>query len=39
MSKKKESGNKNDPTKVIILVTAILNLVKTLIEFIRYLTE
>lgn len=39
MSKQKKSGNKNTSLQKIILVTAILNLIKALIEFIRYLIE
>lgn len=39
MSGKKKSGNKTDPTKVIVLVTAILNLIKTIMELIKNLME
>lgn len=38
MSGKKKSGNEDKSVKYIILVTAILNLVKALIDFIRSLT-
>lgn len=37
--KKKNRNQKTDPTKVIVLITAILNLVKTLIDLIQRLTE
>lgn len=39
MSKKKKNGNQDRPVKVIVLITAILNLVKTLIDLISKLTE
>lgn len=40
MSKKKKSGNEDDkPLKTIILVTAITNLIKTLIDLISSLLE
>lgn len=39
MGKQKKSGNKTDPTKVIVLVTAILNLIKIIMELIKSLME
>ena len=39
MSKKKKNGNQDTPAKAIILITAILNLVKALIDLIGKLTE
>lgn len=35
---KKKSGNQEQTVKIIILITAILNLIKALIDLIRYLT-
>lgn len=37
-SPKKKSGNQDKTVKIIILITAILNLIKALIDLIRYLT-
>lgn len=39
MSGKKKNRNQSDPNKIIILVTAILNLVITLINLISKMTE
>ena len=39
MGKKKKSGHKKHSLEKILLVTAILNLVKTLIDLISKLTE
>lgn len=39
MSKGKKNGNEDQTTKILILVTAILNLVKALIDLISKLTE
>lgn len=40
MSKKKKSGNKNETlTKFIILVTALLNLIKAVLDLIERLLE
>lgn len=40
MSRKKKSGNKNDlVTKAIILITAILNLFKAVLDLIERLLE
>lgn len=39
MAGKKKGGNQDKALKTIILITAILNLVKTLIDLISKLTE
>ena len=39
MAGKKKSGNKNNKLQTIVLITAILNLVKALIDLISKLTE
>ncbi len=39
MSKGKRNGNEDQHVKILILVTAILNLVKALIDLISKLTE
>lgn len=39
MGRKKKSGNEDRTTKYIILATAVLNLVKALIDLISRLTE
>ncbi len=39
MAGKKKSGNKNGTLQTIVLITAILNLVKALIDLISKLTE
>lgn len=39
MSRKKKNGNQKDPTKVLILITAILNLIKALVDLIGKLLE
>lgn len=39
MARKKKSGNENNTLQIIVLITAILNLVRTLIELIGKLTE
>ena len=39
MGKKKKSGNEDERVKTLIFVTAILNLVKALIDLIGKLTE
>lgn len=39
MARKKKNGNENNTLQIIVLITAILNLVRTLIELIGKLTE
>lgn len=39
MSQKKKSGNKDSALQAIVLITAILNLVKSLIDLIERLTK
>lgn len=39
MSRKKKNGNQDKPITAIVLITAILNLVKALIDLISKLTE
>ena len=39
MARKKKNGNKDNALQAIVLITAILNLVKALIELIVRLTE
>lgn len=39
MARKKKNGNKNKALQAIVLITAILNLVKSLIDLIERLTE
>lgn len=39
MSGKKKNGNQKDPTKVFILITAILNLIKSLCDLIAKLLD
>lgn len=39
MPRKKKSGNKNTALQTIVLITAILNLIKALIDFISRLIE
>ena len=39
MAKKKKSGNKDKTLQIIVFATAILNLVKSLIDLIGKLTE
>lgn len=39
MAKKKKNGNKATPVEIVVLITAILNLVRTLIDLIIRLTE
>lgn len=39
MARKKKNGNKDKTLQIIVLVTAILNLVKSLIDLISKLTE
>lgn len=39
MARKKKNGNKDKTLQIIVLITAILNLVKALIDLIGRLTE
>lgn len=39
MAREKKNGNKDNTLQAIVLITAILNLVKTLIDLIVRLTE
>jgi len=39
MARKKKNGNKDKTLQIIVLVTAILNLVQSLIDLISKLTE
>mgnify|MGYP006912492408 CR=1 FL=1 len=39
MAGKKKNGNKATPVEIVVLITAILNLVRTLIDLIIRLTE
>lgn len=39
MTRKKKSGNKDKTLQAIVLITAILNLVKSLVDLIERLTE
>ncbi len=39
MARKKKSGNKDKTLQTLVFVTAILNLVKAIIDFIERLTE
>lgn len=39
MARKRKNGNQNDPLQTIILITAILNLVKALIDLVEQLTS
>lgn len=39
MARKKKSGNKDKTLQAIVLITAILNLVKSLVDLIERLTE
>jgi len=39
MEKKKQSGNKNDTLQKLVLVTAILNLIKSLVDIISKLID
>ena len=39
MARKKKNGNKDKTLQILVLVTAILNLVKSLIDLISKLTE
>jgi len=38
MSKQKKSGNQDKTIKIIVLVTAILNLIKTLVDIVKQCT-
>lgn len=39
MSKKKKSGNQDETLKIIILITAIFNLIKSIFDLIHELLE
>lgn len=39
MSKKKSGKQQTDPTKIILLATAILNLIRTIVDMIKTIIE